>query len=80
MEAVDLCIEKLSECEVVVVSAGFDAYFRDGMSSLHITKKTYEYIGKVLRKNFSKIYVVLEGGYTEGLTKALQAFLKALFR
>jgi len=78
MDAVDFCMEKLSGCDVVVVSAGFDAYFRDGMSSLKITKKTYEYIGKTLRKNFDKIYIVLEGGYTEGLRKALPSFLKGL--
>lgn len=76
MESIDICIEKLKNAEVIVVSAGFDAYYSDGLSDLNITEESYAYVGKVLRENFSKIYIVLEGGYRTGLEKGLSAFLK----
>ena len=57
--------------KVIILSLGFDAH-KDEISvgdrpshRMNLTSKYYEELGKILRDNFEKVYVVLEGGYNE---------------
>ncbi len=67
----------------VAVSAGFDAYIGEDISSLMVSDKTYTCYGYFLYKLLSSndvetIIVVLEGGYRGGLLKGFSSFLKGL--
>jgi acetoin utilization deacetylase AcuC-like enzyme len=65
--------------DVIIVDAGFDGYRDDNyMVSLRAGSKSFNSIGKLLNGVKSKvksIIVVVEGGYSSGLTRALPAFL-----
>lgn len=69
--------------EYILISAGFDAYYRDPFSDLNITSNTfYEYFRKLRdyakEKINGRLIAVLEGGYREGLEKALPNSIAAL--
>jgi len=76
--AISLVIELYGKPEYVVIDAGFDAYYNDGLGLLNLTTTSYYYIGRRLRELGARNLVVLEGGYTGGLSRALPAFLSGL--
>lgn len=70
--------------EIILVSAGYDAHWRDYMSNLGLSLKTYSWIAKTL-KNYAnqysndKIVFSLEGGYDlEALSMGVSNTLKIL--
>ncbi|ABM80690.1 histone deacetylase family protein [Hyperthermus butylicus] len=63
---------------LVIVDAGFDAYAGDGFGMLYLTTNTYYELGTTLRRMRTRILVVLEGGYSIGLRRALPAFIAGL--
>jgi len=67
--------------EQIAVSAGFDTYQGD-LASLGLTKESYFKIGKIIKQlskqTNSKIFIVLEGGYTENLGELIEEFINGL--
>jgi acetoin utilization deacetylase AcuC-like enzyme len=70
--------------DLILVSAGFDAHWRDPLASLHLCTKDYYRLAKELHhlaKKFcsGKILFLLEGGYDpEVLSYAVRAVFSAL--
>ncbi|CAB50063.1 histone deacetylase family protein [Pyrococcus abyssi] len=60
--------------KVVIVSAGFDGFKGDGLTTLKLTEVFYSYAGATLRKY--PLAVILEGGYSSGLKKGFPAFIR----
>lgn len=58
-----LPVAKAFQPDVVAVSAGFDGHQSDLLLSIKLSTSMYYEIGSLLRKNFSKIFATLEGGY-----------------
>mgnify|MGYP001772577990 CR=1 FL=1 len=69
--------------DAIVVSAGFDAYLNDPLTSLAATKITYRnlgaYLGELLARNeIMSLVSVVEGGYGEGLVSGLINYVNGL--
>ncbi|MDM7275063.1 MAG: histone deacetylase family protein [Thermoprotei archaeon] len=65
--------------EYIVVSAGFDAYRGDNdMTVTNVGTRFFHLIGRMLSSKARSVVSVLEGGYGEGLRKALPAYLLGL--
>ncbi len=65
--------------EYIVVSAGFDAYRGDNdMTVTNVGTRFFHLAGKILSSRAKSVVSVLEGGYGEGLRKALPAYLLGL--
>ncbi|AEC52760.1 histone deacetylase related protein [Pyrococcus sp. NA2] len=59
--------------KIVLVSAGFDGFKGDGLTTLKLTEMFYSYAGSSLRKY--PVALILEGGYSTGLKKGFPAFI-----
>ncbi|BAD84323.1 probable acetylpolyamine aminohydrolase, histon deacetylase family [Thermococcus kodakarensis KOD1] len=59
--------------KVIVISAGFDGFHGDGLTTLRLSEAFYAYAGTTLSKY--PLVVVLEGGYSVGLEKGLPVFM-----
>ncbi|RLI86295.1 MAG: histone deacetylase family protein [Archaeoglobales archaeon] len=77
IEIVEPTIERIDP-EVVIVSAGFDAFKDDGLATMELTEKFYSFAGGKL-SDFSVI-AVLEGGYSVGLERGLPAFIEGYMK
>ncbi len=66
------------EPEVVVVSAGFDGFLGESLTTLQLTERFFSYAGSTL-SSYS-LAVILEGGYSSGLKKGLPAFIDGYLR
>ncbi|MCD6369104.1 MAG: histone deacetylase family protein [Thermoproteales archaeon] len=65
--------------EVLLYSAGFDAYREDGLADINATEYTFFKLGEIPREiGVKRVAVVLEGGYSVGLRLGLPAFLLGL--
>ncbi|MEM2005632.1 MAG: hypothetical protein QW705_00960 [Zestosphaera sp.] len=69
--------------DAIAVSAGFDAYLGDPLTSLAATKITYgnigAYLGELLAKGVTRSVVsVVEGGYGDGLVAGLLSYIGGL--
>jgi acetoin utilization deacetylase AcuC-like enzyme len=64
--------------DVIAVSAGFDGYEHDYLLSLHITPQGYYESAFRLRRAFSNIFAVLEGGYHHNLRKCVDSFVEGI--
>jgi acetoin utilization deacetylase AcuC-like enzyme len=64
--------------EALIVSAGFDGYLNDGLVDLRLTSYTYNRIGLWIRKLGKPTIIMLEGGYSVGLTEGLPALIKGV--
>src|SRR6266403_1745925 len=63
--------------DLLLVSAGFDAYVHDPLLQLTLEHEDFANFGKWLRKIDISTTVVLEGGYSDGLPELIDAFLTA---
>jgi acetoin utilization deacetylase AcuC-like enzyme len=63
--------------DLVLVSAGFDAYARDPLTSLTLEREDFAELGRWLHESSLHIAAVLEGGYSEDLPQLIDAFLTA---
>lgn len=63
--------------ELVLVSAGFDAYVRDPITALSLEIEDFAEIGSWLHRSGLPVAAVLEGGYSADLPKLVDAFLTA---
>ena len=69
--------------DVIIVSAGFDAYRGEPITYLGATEKTYALYGSYLSELYSEervrgVVAILEGGYDVGLRLGLRAFVEGL--
>ncbi len=67
------------EPDVVAISAGFDAHELDPLLQLRVTNNSFYKIGAMLRRRFSNIFAVLEGGYnTQELPGCIYNFVAGI--
>ena len=61
--------------DTVGISAGFDAHCSDPLLQLNFSLHAFYEVGLLLRKNFTNIFAVLEGGYNlEYLPRCIKVF------
>ena len=63
------------EPDLLLVSAGFDAYARDPLLQLTLEREDFATFGEWLSKIDTPIAVALEGGYSNDLPELIDAFL-----
>jgi acetoin utilization deacetylase AcuC-like enzyme len=61
--------------DLVLVSAGFDAYARDPITEMTLEGEDFENLGKWLRESGLPAAAILEGGYSADLPRLVAAFL-----
>jgi acetoin utilization deacetylase AcuC-like enzyme len=65
------------ESDLLLVSAGFDAYARDPLLQLTLEREDFATFGEWLGELEIPVAVVLEGGYSNDLPELIDAFLTA---
>ena len=63
--------------DLILVSAGFDAYTRDPITSMTLEREDFATLGQWLREAGRPAAALLEGGYHEDLPLLIDAFLSA---
>jgi acetoin utilization deacetylase AcuC-like enzyme len=63
--------------ELILVSAGFDAYSRDPITSMTLEVDDFATLGRWLRESRRPAAALLEGGYHDDLPLLIDAFLDA---
>jgi acetoin utilization deacetylase AcuC-like enzyme len=63
--------------DLILVSAGFDAYARDPITELSLETEDFAELGGWLRHAHAPAAAVLEGGYSPDLPDLMDAFLAA---
>ena len=63
--------------DLVLVSAGFDAYWGDPITDMTLEKTDFATLGSWLRPLSTPTAAVLEGGYSEDLPDLVDTFLTA---
>jgi acetoin utilization deacetylase AcuC-like enzyme len=63
--------------DVVIVSAGFDAYVRDPIAALTLEARDFAELGRWLHQADCPVAAVLEGGYSPELPQLIDGFLSA---
>ena len=63
--------------ELILVSAGFDAYARDPLVQMTLETEDFATFGEWLRKIDIPVAAILEGGYSDDLPELIDAFLTA---
>ena len=70
-------LDKLVEFkpDLILVSAGFDAYARDPLVQMTLEQEDFATFGDWLRKTDIPVAAILEGGYSDDLPELVDAFL-----
>lgn len=63
--------------DLILVSAGFDAYARDPITAMTLETEDFSTLGRWLRETGKPAAAILEGGYSEDLPLLVDAFLSA---
>ncbi len=63
--------------DLILVSAGFDAYARDPITSMTLATEDFATLGRWLRETGRPAAAILEGGYHHDLPLLVDAFLMA---
>jgi acetoin utilization deacetylase AcuC-like enzyme len=63
--------------ELVLVSAGFDAYAQDPITAMTLEAEDFATLGRWLRESGLRAAAILEGGYSDDLPLLIDAFLTA---
>jgi acetoin utilization deacetylase AcuC-like enzyme len=63
--------------DLLLVSAGFDAYARDPLVQLTLEREDFSTFGEWLNKVDIPVATILEGGYSDDLQELIDAFLTA---
>ena len=76
MEAIDKAIEAGQKFnpDIVGISAGFDAYYKDKMMNLDVGLKSFYETGFRLGRAFDNLFAVLEGGYHDDIFACVRDF------
>ncbi len=69
---------KKFEPDLLIVSAGFDAYKRDPLCDQRMDVEDYHWLGQSVRKFNVPTFSALEGGYSTDLPELILAYLKGL--
>ncbi len=79
MAAIEQALEALLKFEpdLLLVSAGFDAYARDPIMQMTLEPEDFATCGKWLREAGVPAGAILEGGYSDELPELIDAFLTA---
>jgi acetoin utilization deacetylase AcuC-like enzyme len=79
VEVAKRALEKLVafKPDLLLISAGFDAYARDPLVQMTLEREDFATFGEFLRKIDAPTAVILEGGYSEDLPELIDAFLTA---
>jgi len=79
LEVAERALEKLAAFEpnLLLVSAGFDAYAGDPLVQMTLDREDFGTLGEFLREIETPAAVILEGGYSEDLPEMIDAFLTA---
>ena len=79
MQAIEQALRTLLafEPELLLVSAGFDAYARDPITEMTLEPDDFATCGEWLRDIGVRTGAILEGGYSEDLPELVDAFLGA---
>lgn len=64
--------------DLVLVSAGFDAYARDPLAQETLEAEDFHWLGESMRKLELPVASILEGGYSNDLPELILAYLKGL--
>ncbi|MCX7887721.1 MAG: histone deacetylase family protein [Verrucomicrobiae bacterium] len=67
---------RMFEPELLAISAGFDAYRGDPITSMALEIETFAEIGKRIAALKAPAFAVLEGGYSPDLGKCVAAFIE----
>lgn len=81
LAALDRALERIQDFapSVLVVSAGFDGYYKDPLGNLGLHKASYERIGQKIKSLEVPVCSVLEGGYnTDDLPECVLRYIKGL--
>ncbi len=75
-----LTILKQFKPQVILYSAGFDAYFMDGLADMKAGSKTFHLMASKIIEELKPELIIasLEGGYSVGLEKGAPAFIAGL--
>ena len=81
-EHVDVCKQALNKLvefkpDLILVSAGFDAYARDPLVQMTLEQEDFATFGNWLRNLDMPVGAILEGGYSDDLPELIDAFLSA---
>ena len=63
--------------DLILVSAGFDAYARDPITEMTLERGDFATLGRWLRETGRPAAAILEGGYSDDLPLLVEAFLEA---
>ena len=63
--------------DLVLVSAGFDAYARDPITAMTLEREDFAELGRWLHQSGLPAAAILEGGYSPDLPELIDAFLSA---
>jgi acetoin utilization deacetylase AcuC-like enzyme len=66
--------------DVIGVSAGFDGYKKDKVLDLKISLRAYYESAFRLRRAFSDIFAILEGGYHNDIRKCVDSFVEGIHK
>jgi acetoin utilization deacetylase AcuC-like enzyme len=82
LQAVDKAISagRQFNPDIVAVSAGFDAYYKDKLLGLQVTQRAFYECAFRLRRAFSNIFAVLEGGYHADLKECIDSFIEGIHK
>lgn len=80
LAALEQGLKKVKEFDpgLVAVSAGFDSYKLDPITSLSLETDTYRQIGRMIASLKLPAFAVLEGGYSRDLPECIYEFLQGL--
>ena len=70
------CVTKF-EPDLILVSAGFDAYARDPITSMTLELSDFVALGRWLKETGRPAAAILEGGYSSDLFLLIDGFLSA---
>lgn len=70
-------VEKFNP-DLLAISAGFDTYKHDPITSFSLEKDTYNKIGRMLAAMNKPSFSILEGGYSSDLAECIYEFLTGL--
>ena len=82
LEIVDkaIVLARQFQPDVIAVSAGFDSYADDRLLGLNYTTRAYYECAFRLRRAFSDIFAVLEGGYHLDIRKCVDSFVEGIHK
>ena len=80
LSVLDQGLEKVEKFnpDLLAISAGFDTYKHDPITSFSLEKDTYNKIGRMLAALNKPVFSILEGGYSGDLAECIYEFLTGL--